>query len=243
MQKINNEVSKFRAIDFKNQFKQPFNTFIEALEALQGPIAYMGHTGKIVCYLTDGTEVSIPDNFFTYTQLKFSNEAQAKAWLKACKEQEKLPIYAFDSRECKLQIISAKMPFDEQVHQAMRLYDKALISQDENELADKKVSDFLALVVLNKQNTTRRIPADSSQPSSDLKPVAEHINNVLTLVANTWIATPELRLMQLLMNIIEPADVSQLYYLSDNKLKNLLIDWTQEFNLTIDREQPHDDNR
>ncbi|MCH4565266.1 DUF2384 domain-containing protein [Halomonas sp. EGI 63088] len=55
----------YRAIDLRDRFPQPLETFREALECLQSDRSYMAAmSGEIIAYLRGGYSVAIPDEFF-----------------------------------------------------------------------------------------------------------------------------------------------------------------------------------
>ncbi|AXY44054.1 MbcA/ParS/Xre antitoxin family protein [Halomonas sp. JS92-SW72] len=55
----------YRAIDLRDRFPQPLETFREALECLQSDRSYMAAlSGEIIAYLRGGCALTIPDYFF-----------------------------------------------------------------------------------------------------------------------------------------------------------------------------------
>lgn len=233
MTKPTKAIFAFRALDYKNRFQQPYATFIQALEALQSPDAYMGHTGKIVCYFTNGSEVIIPNHYFTHSVLKFNNEAQAADWLKTVNEQGKPSLYAFDSAEAKILILSEYLTLSEQLKYAMRIHEVTLVSAEENKHVAKRVEDFLASNSLTAPKSSSVDSVQSLTKSTSLPNTKEEI---LNLISRAWSASPELRLLQLLINIIQKVNVTQLYYLPDDQLETLLNDYLIKTQLTLTKE-------
>ncbi|MDW7746684.1 antitoxin Xre/MbcA/ParS toxin-binding domain-containing protein [Halomonas sp.] len=55
----------YRAIDLRDRFPQPLESFREALECLQSDRSYMAAmSGEIIAYLRGGYALTIPDEFF-----------------------------------------------------------------------------------------------------------------------------------------------------------------------------------
>lgn len=55
----------YRAIDLRDRFPQPLETFREALECLQSDRSYMAAmSGDIIAYLRGGYSLTVPDHFF-----------------------------------------------------------------------------------------------------------------------------------------------------------------------------------
>ncbi|UYG06858.1 antitoxin Xre/MbcA/ParS toxin-binding domain-containing protein [Halomonas sp. M4R1S46] len=55
----------YRAIDLRDRFPQPLETFREALECLQSDRSYMAAmSGEIIAYLRGGYSLTVPDHFF-----------------------------------------------------------------------------------------------------------------------------------------------------------------------------------
>ena len=55
----------YRAIDLRDRFPQPLESFREALECLQSERSYMAAmSGEIIAYLIGGYSLTIPDEFF-----------------------------------------------------------------------------------------------------------------------------------------------------------------------------------
>ncbi|SDN66973.1 Protein of unknown function [Halomonas shengliensis] len=55
----------YRAIDLRDRFPQPLESFREALECLQSDRSYMAAmSGEIIAYLSGGYSLTIPDEFF-----------------------------------------------------------------------------------------------------------------------------------------------------------------------------------
>lgn len=55
----------YRAIDLRDRFPQPLESFREALECLQSDRSYMAAmSGEIIAYLRGGYSLTIPDEFF-----------------------------------------------------------------------------------------------------------------------------------------------------------------------------------
>lgn len=55
----------YRAIDLRDRFPQPLESFREALECLQSDRSYMAAmSGEIIAYLRGGYSLTIPDKFF-----------------------------------------------------------------------------------------------------------------------------------------------------------------------------------
>ncbi|WP_458526458.1 antitoxin Xre/MbcA/ParS toxin-binding domain-containing protein [Onishia taeanensis] len=55
----------YRAIDLRDRFPQPLESFREALECLQSERSYMAAmSGEIIAYLRGGYSLTIPDEFF-----------------------------------------------------------------------------------------------------------------------------------------------------------------------------------
>lgn len=55
----------YRAIDLRDRFPQPLESFREALECLQSDRSYMAAmSGEIITYLRGGYSLNIPDEFF-----------------------------------------------------------------------------------------------------------------------------------------------------------------------------------
>ncbi|MGM0783593.1 MAG: antitoxin Xre/MbcA/ParS toxin-binding domain-containing protein [Pseudomonadota bacterium] len=85
----------YRAIDLRDRFPQPLETFREALECLQSHRSYMAAmSGEIIAYLRDGYSVTIPDEFFIRRSSEIDaalvapeeNDAvcaEVEAWLRA----------------------------------------------------------------------------------------------------------------------------------------------------------------
>ncbi|WP_051530407.1 MbcA/ParS/Xre antitoxin family protein [Halomonas halodenitrificans] len=58
-------VFAYRAIDLRDRFPQPLESFREALECLQSDRSYMAAmSGEIIAYLRGGYSLTIPDEFF-----------------------------------------------------------------------------------------------------------------------------------------------------------------------------------
>ncbi|WP_416138814.1 antitoxin Xre/MbcA/ParS toxin-binding domain-containing protein [Halomonas sp. HK25] len=61
----------YRAIDLRDRFPQPVETFREALECLQSDRAYMAAMScEIIAYLRGGYSLTIPDDFFIHLSLE-----------------------------------------------------------------------------------------------------------------------------------------------------------------------------
>lgn len=55
----------YRAVDLRDRFPQPFETFREALESLQSDRSYMAAmSGEIIAYLRGGYTLTIPEHFY-----------------------------------------------------------------------------------------------------------------------------------------------------------------------------------
>ncbi|MDT8878362.1 antitoxin Xre/MbcA/ParS toxin-binding domain-containing protein [Halomonas saccharevitans] len=88
----------YRAIDLRDHFPQPLETFREALECLQSERSYMAAmSGEIIAYLRGGYSVTIPNEFFIYKSSEIDavlvspeeNDAvceKVDAWLRATLE-------------------------------------------------------------------------------------------------------------------------------------------------------------
>lgn len=60
-------IFSYRAIDLRDRFPQPLETFREALECLQSDRSYMAAmSGEIIAYLRGGYALTIPDHFFIH---------------------------------------------------------------------------------------------------------------------------------------------------------------------------------
>lgn len=61
------QIFAYRAIDLRDRFPQPLETFRESLECLQSDRSYMAAmSGEIIAYLRGGYALTIPDHFFLY---------------------------------------------------------------------------------------------------------------------------------------------------------------------------------
>lgn len=59
------KIFAYRAIDLRDRFPQPLESFREALECLQSDRSYMAAmSGEIIAYLRGGYSLTIPDEFF-----------------------------------------------------------------------------------------------------------------------------------------------------------------------------------
>lgn len=85
----------YRAIDLRDRFPQPLETFREALECLQSDRSYLAAmSGEIIAYLRGGYSLIIPDEFFIRRSSEIDatlvppeeNDAvcaEVEAWLRA----------------------------------------------------------------------------------------------------------------------------------------------------------------
>src|SRR5690606_16824475 len=77
------QVVAFRAFDLRDRFPQPFQTFCQALEALQSDTAYLPQwSGSISAYLKDGRSIEIPYSFFIVRTRRFETPDKAEAWVR-----------------------------------------------------------------------------------------------------------------------------------------------------------------
>lgn len=61
------QIFAYRALDLRDRFPHPLETFREALECLQSDRSYMPEmSGEIIAYLRGGFALSIPDHFFLH---------------------------------------------------------------------------------------------------------------------------------------------------------------------------------
>ncbi len=301
---MNKHILAFRSFDLRDRFPMPFASFSQALEALQSPMAYMPECGKVICYLKNGHEITIPQPFFIESKPRFENSQEAKSWLikrsKLCEDSpEKSFISSLGSSD-----VDFTKPLAEQVEEALLFIDEKIIDADKNEevtrtvtqYLDEKISDiifeeekrmrhykkttqykvetltcdkchkkvaqgadgceFQEFISINHhcgyssvfednakltldlcQHCFKAMCGDFIQldDKSNLKAEATTENtkqgSKALLIQSLIIAmarAPSLRFMQLLMNVINPSDTSEAYYLSDEQLIKQLNSFVDE---------------
>lgn len=76
------KVFAYRVFDLRDRFPQPFNTVLQALQALYSDEAYLADEfGELVAYCLDGSQIEIPRSLFTIVRPRFDSEADARDWV------------------------------------------------------------------------------------------------------------------------------------------------------------------
>lgn len=131
----------FRALDFRDRFPQPVESYREALELLQSDSAYLPEFhSRIVCYLKNGSQLEIPDSFHICQVPKFNSRYEAEKWILDRDEDIK------KSARFKLRgslIANPDLPIDEQIEQALNHRENKVIESSMNHEVCLKVQRWL----------------------------------------------------------------------------------------------------
>ncbi len=140
---MNKHILAFRVIDFRDRFPKPFDTFTQALEALQNPKVYMPECGGIICYLKNRQEIIIPRSFFIESTPRFKDEQEAKNWLiernqvlESSPGKSEVLAIGFDC-------LDFTRPLTEQVEEALLQTDDEIVGEDKNEKVAKITAQYL----------------------------------------------------------------------------------------------------
>ena len=136
------QILAFRAYDMRDRFPQPFNSFRDALEALQSDRAYLPEmSGDIICYLKNGQSIPIPDLFFLVTLPHFDSREAAETWV--IERDKKIKNGSSISRAMGIALADTNLPINAQIDQAVDSTDIHLIDVSENDRVCKDVDVWL----------------------------------------------------------------------------------------------------
>ncbi|MGI1946347.1 hypothetical protein [Shewanella glacialipiscicola] len=125
----------FRIFDI---FPQPFYTLLSALEALHSDSSGMEHTAQIVAYYTDGKQLIVPSELYTYQKSRFKSTDEASAWLKNRNEK------AVNGRPLGILVAKPNDTFEKQLVDAMSVKDVRLIKDKPVASIVSDIEDWLA---------------------------------------------------------------------------------------------------
>ncbi|WP_339804875.1 hypothetical protein [uncultured Marinobacter sp.] len=136
------EIFAFRTFDLRDRFPKPFPDFRSALEALQGPDAYLPESsGSIVAYARDGREFPIPDTFYIQRPLQFEDRAAAEQFIRerqaAIAQNEPL------ARLSGMAFTNPDDPFEKQLADAMAARRCVLVPATDNDEVCEQVAQWL----------------------------------------------------------------------------------------------------
>lgn len=122
----------YRVICMRDRFPQPFRSFREALEALQGEEAYLPEmAGEITAYLEDGRSITVPEKFFIRYQPRFETQELAEAWVR--KRMKDISEGDPSARIFDIGLANPSDPVDKQIENALAHRDPMLASPDMND--------------------------------------------------------------------------------------------------------------
>jgi len=179
--KMNNlkQILAFRAVDMRDRFPQPLNTFREALEALQSDQAYLPEmSGQIICYLKNGHSVSIPEKFFLVLLPRFETKEAAEKWV--LERDEEIKDGNRFSRLKGILITDPKLTIAEQVKEAFAGTETIVVPVSENDRLCREVNVWLnAAISALPQVQVENIPVERSLPDALPELSLEQIDDIV----------------------------------------------------------------
>ncbi len=140
------QILAFKAIDMRDHFPEPLNSFRDALEALQSDRAYLPEmSGEIICYLKNGQSVSIPEQFFLVKVPHFETKEMAEEWI--FDRHKRIVNGCSISRLEGVVIADPNLPIVEQINEAVAHEDTEIITASENDRVCKEVDAWLSAAI------------------------------------------------------------------------------------------------
>ena len=180
------QILAFKAIDMRDHFPEPLNSFRDALEALQSDHAYLPEmNGEIICYLKSGESISIPEQFFLVKVPHFETKEKAEKWVL---ERHKRIINGSSSRLEGLLLADHDQPIIDQINEAFGGEETEVINASENDRVCKEVDGWLNVAIsalpLIETEHNARIP-DLWSDVQDFKLVDGDIDSFQLMFAKT----------------------------------------------------------
>ena len=136
------QILAFKAIDMRDHFPEPLNSFRDALEVLQSDRAYLPEmSGEIICYLKNGQSISIPEQFFLVKVPHFETKAKAEEWV--LERHKRVKNGSSISRLEGMLLSDYDQPIIDQVNEAFASEDTEVINSSENDRVCKEVNVWL----------------------------------------------------------------------------------------------------
>ena len=162
------KILAFKAIDMREHFPEPLNSFRDALEALQSDRAYLPEmSGEIICFLKSGQSISIPDQFFLVEVPHFDTKAKAEEWV--LDRHKRIANGSSISRLEGILLSDPDLSIEEQINEAVAGKDTEVIKASENDRVCQEVAVWLRVAITALPLVEKEHDEPSFELSTDVK--------------------------------------------------------------------------